>query len=207
MKNAVSIHIDIAELVFVVSKIAQDRKADWLDSFVESLVLKNGKNEFAVKLLNDVGEYQRIKGEKASKSAMMRWHKEQNANACERMQADTSACDVMRIDANDAKEKRREEKRRTDKKVLNTYTPEFEEFWKAYCRPKNKGSKPEAFKEWQKLTEAEMLKAMQGIIPYKDSQGSPEYMKHSERYLKHKMWEGTVGESIQEQELEFIPAN
>ena len=80
-------------------------------------------------------------------------------------------------------------------KVKNGYTEEFEEFWKAYCRPKDKGSKPEAFKEWQKLTETERPKAMQGIIPYKDSQNSPEYMKHAERYLKHKMWEGTVVES------------
>jgi hypothetical protein len=205
MKNAVSIHIDIAELVFVVSKIPQDKKADWLDSFVESLVLKNGKNDFAVKLLKDVQEYQRIKGEKASKSAMIRWHKGQDANACERIEPHTVGCEPMRSDANDAKEKNREEKRKTDKKVLNTYTPEFEEFWKAYCRPKDKGSKPDAFKEWQKLTESEQQKAIDSIIPYKNSQSSPEYMKHAERYLKSKAWEGlNTNKEEPQEELEFV---
>lgn len=79
-----------------------------------------------------------------------------------------------------------------------SYSESFETFWKGYCRPKDKGSKPDAFKEWQKLTESEQQKAIDSIIPYKNSQSSPEYMKHAERYLKTKAWEGINTEEQKE---------
>jgi len=85
------------------------------------------------------------------------------------------------------------------------YSESFETFWKAYCRPKDKGSKPDSFKEWQKLTESEQQKAIDSIIPYKNSQSSPEYMKHAERYLKSKAWEGiNYNEEESQEELEFV---
>ncbi len=191
MKNAVSIHIDIAELVFVVSKIPQDKKADWLDSFVESLVLKNGKNDFADKLLRDVVEFQRIKGEKARNSANARWHKEDNANECERMQQHTVECESMRSDANDAKEKNREEKRRTEKKErINTYSEDFEIFWSEYKRKEGNGSKTNAYKFWNKLTESEKTDAVKMLPAYKTSARETQFMQQAERYLREKTWEG-----------------
>ena len=87
------------------------------------------------------------------------------------------------------------------------YSESFETFWKAYCRPKDKGSKPDSFKEWQKLTESEQQKAIDSIIPYKNSQSSPEYMKHAERYLKSKAWEGiNYNKEESQEELEFVEA-
>jgi hypothetical protein len=109
---------------------------------------------------------------------------------------------------NNNKKDKNEENKEKDTIVSKkkAYSESFETFWKAYCRPKDKGSKPDAFKEWQKLTESEQQKAIDSIIPYKNSQSSPEYMKHAERYLKTKAWEGiTIQEETQE-ELEFVEA-
>lgn len=116
MQKAVSIHIDIAELVFVVSRIPADKKAEWLDNFCETLVLNNSKNEFADKLLNDVKKYQQVKSEKARLSARVRWGEKPEQKECDRMQSNANACEVMRSDANDAKEKNREEQNREEKK-------------------------------------------------------------------------------------------
>lgn len=90
------------------------------------------------------------------------------------------------------------------KEKKSIYSESFETFWKGYCRPKDKGSKPDAFKEWQKLTESEQQKAIDSIIPYKNSQSSPEYMKHAERYLKTKAWEGINIQEESREELEFV---
>lgn len=200
MKKTVSIHIDIAELCFVVSRIPHTEKADWLDSFVETLVLQNGKNKFADKLLNDVVEFQRVVSEKAKISANARWHKETNASGCDRMQSDTTVCEPMR---SDAKEKRREEKRRTDKKVLNTYTPEFEEFWKAYARKEGKGDKPKALKIWNKLNADDKTKAMRYIPDYIVTCKDTQYMKHAYGYLQGKLWESSVENEDEEQPMIF----
>lgn len=188
MKKPASVHIDIAEFSMIVMEIPATERGEWLLSFAKCLALgKPELNSYGATLLAEAIEFSNEISKKRTEAANARWHKKPDATVCKPMQTHAPA---LGCNANDAVQTEQ-----SRQKVLKTYTPEFEEFWKAYCRPKDKGSKPEAFKEWQKLTESERLKAIQGIIPYKDSQSSPEYMKHSERYLKHKVWEGTVSES------------
>ena len=151
MKKAVSIHIDIAELVFVVSKISQDKKAEWLDSFVETLVLNNESNSFATKLLKDVKEFQAVKAEKARQSANARWHKQDNANKCERMQPHSTGCETMRNDANYAKEQNREEQIRKDNKEKDTIVSKKKE-----VAPPD-GVDEQVWNDWMKIRKAKRV--------------------------------------------------
>jgi len=84
------------------------------------------------------------------------------------------------------------------KEKESVYPESFETFWSSYSRPKNKGSKPEALKEWQKLSDQDKVSALQNISAYKESQSNPEYMKHAERYLKSRAWEGVNTEEPKE---------
>jgi uncharacterized protein YdaU (DUF1376 family) len=92
----------------------------------------------------------------------------------------------------------KEEKDTIVSKKKVAYPEDFEIFWSSYSRPKNKGSKPEALKEWQKLSEPDKVYALQKISAYKESQSNPEYMKHAERYLKSRAWEGVNTEEPKE---------
>lgn len=201
MKKVVSVHIEIAELVFVVSKIPQDKKAEWLDDFVETLVMDNNKNGYAVRLLKNVEDYKKRKSEKARQSAMARWNKEEcermqtNADECERMQSDSIECETMRnyaIEQNRTEQIRKDIKKETNKE--KKFSESFSTFWSAYDRPDNKGSKENAYKQWNKLSEQERELAFKMIVPYKNSQKDLQYMKHAERYLRDKAWEGINAE-------------
>ena len=78
--------------------------------------------------------------------------------------------------------KRREEKR------SNTYTNEFECFWKAYSKSVGKSN---AFREWNKLspdtvlTELIIKKAKAQTIAIPD----PKYRKDAERWIRDRRWE------------------
>ena len=72
------------------------------------------------------------------------------------------------------------------KKEKNTYSSEYESFWKAYLR---KGSKKDGFTFWKKLTEEEKIEALD-YIPTYIKNNDKQYMKDAERFLKSKLWEG-----------------
>lgn len=79
-------------------------------------------------------------------------------------------------------------------KAEMSYTPAFESFWKLFrgrWNPKegeygsfNKGSKIEAFGEWNKLSQADQQKAIKGA-PFSAGQ----YTQDCCRWLKYKRWE------------------
>ena len=82
---------------------------------------------------------------------------------------------------------------KNDKKEINKekkFSESFSTFWSAYDRPDNKGSKENAYKQWNKLSEQEKELAFKSIVPYKNSLKELQYMKHAERYLRDKAWEG-----------------
>jgi hypothetical protein len=202
MKKPASVHIDIAEFSMTVMELSVEERSDWLLSLIKCLSYADPTlNEYGAKLLNEVETYreaERKRKEKYSDKGETRKDTERHGKT-EIPKRDTTE-QTDRTDQTVLKEKD------TIVSKKKAYSESFETFWKAYCRPKDKGSKPDAFKEWQKLTESEQQKAIDSIIPYKNSQSSPEYMKHAERYLKTKAWEGiTIQEETQE-ELEFVEA-
>lgn len=81
-----------------------------------------------------------------------------------------------------------------DKKVKESkeYTPAFESFWFAY--PSNRrGSKKNAFTEWQKIEPSLFDKITSAVIARRDN--DPDWLKdnrqfvpHAERYLKNERW-------------------
>jgi len=82
-------------------------------------------------------------------------------------------------------EKRREEKR------SNTYSDEFELFWKAYAKSVGKSN---TFKEWNKLKpNAELIKL---IIDKAKTQTiaipEPKYRKDAERWIRDRRWEDEI---------------
>jgi len=93
------------------------------------------------------------------------------------------------------------------KERINTYTEDFEIFWSEYCRPEGKGSKPNAFKEWKKLTNLEKDYALENILLYKKSQKETQYMAHAERYLKGRLWEGLAVEETKPKKFRPVTLN
>ncbi len=73
------------------------------------------------------------------------------------------------------------------KQATNLYPEAFEVFWKGYG--KFSASKKEAFKEWNKLPEAEQQLATDKLMDYCTFFPEPVYRKDPERYLKHKTFE------------------
>jgi hypothetical protein len=92
--------------------------------------------------------------------------------------------------------KRREEKR------SNTYTSEFELFWKAYSKSSGKSN---AFKEWNKLKpDVELIKlitekAKLQTIAIPESQ----YRKDAERWIRDRRWEDELTATTSER-VNFI---
>jgi hypothetical protein len=203
MKKPASVHIDIAEFSMTVMELSVEERSDWLLSLVKCLSYADPTlNEYGAKLLNEVETYreaERKRKEKYSDKGETRKDTERHGKT-EIPKRDTTE-QTDRTEQTVLKEKD------TIVSKKKAYSESFETFWKAYCRPKDKGSKPDSFKEWQKLTESEQQKAIDSIIPYKNSQSSPEYMKHAERYLKSKAWEGiNYNKEESQEELEFVEA-
>lgn len=72
----------------------------------------------------------------------------------------------------------------------NTYTREFDEFWKIY--PKKNGKK-NAFSQWKKLIKQDRQKAVDDIPKRKlDDKWLGGYIKDPERYLKDRQFEDEI---------------
>jgi hypothetical protein len=72
------------------------------------------------------------------------------------------------------------------KKPKNIYSEEFEKFWEEY--PKNaNASKPNAQKEFNRLSAEDKILAIAALPQYKKSAG--QYAKHAERYLRHRVFD------------------
>ena len=63
---------------------------------------------------------------------------------------------------------------------------DFESVWIQYNR---RGSKKEALKQWNALTEQERKTVIEHVPQYVASIADPRYQKHFERYLKSKHFE------------------
>jgi uncharacterized protein YdaU (DUF1376 family) len=75
-------------------------------------------------------------------------------------------------------------------KAKKDYTLEFEEFWKAY--PKNKASKTETFKSWNKITGVEygtITRAAREYGEYLARTASQSYTAHATTWLNNARWE------------------
>lgn len=70
------------------------------------------------------------------------------------------------------------------------YTEAFETFWAAYGR---KGSKADAFAEWQRAVKrAAPDVILAAVAPYLASKPDPQWRKDAERWLKGDCWESTL---------------
>lgn len=72
---------------------------------------------------------------------------------------------------------------------MTDYSPDFEEFWKAY--PKRNGQKvgkKPAFKVWATMKEGEKLLARQDVLKRNRQHGWGKYIRDGQRYLKHEGW-------------------
>jgi len=93
-----------------------------------------------------------------------------------------------------SQQKRREEKR------SNTYTSEFELFWKAYSKFVGKSN---AFREWNKLSPDTLLteliikkaKAQTIAIP------EPKYRKDAERWIRDRRWEDELTTKVASEDI------
>ena len=168
-----------------------------------TLSTKTGINESKIQRILKVFESeQMIEQQMNSKYRMIsisNWNKYQGSEQVNEQQMNSKrTADEQQMNTNNNNKNEENKEKDTIVSKKKAYSESFETFWKAYCRPKDKGSKPDAYREWQKLTESEQQKAIESIIPYKNSQSSPEYMKHAERYLKTKAWEGINAEEEKE---------
>lgn len=166
--------------------------------------IKESKIQRLLKLFENEQQIEQLTNSKYRIISILNWQKYQSGEQVNEQQmnnkrtADEQQMNTNNNDKNEKNDKNKEKDTIVSKK--KAYSESFETFWKAYCRPKYKGDKSSAFKEWQNLTESEQQKAIDSIIPYKKSQSSPEYMKHADRYLKNKVWEGMSQETKPEKE-------
>lgn len=86
----------------------------------------------------------------------------------------------------------KESKVKESKEKESTYTIQFEHAWNSYGR---KGSKKQAYIEWQKLSEEDRETALNHIPNYVEANEiEPHYMKDFERYLKQETFQGIIVE-------------
>jgi hypothetical protein len=86
----------------------------------------------------------------------------------------------------------KESKVKESKEKESTYTLQFEHAWNSYGR---KGSKKQAYIEWQKLSEEDRETALNHIPNYVEAnEMEPHYMKDFERYLKQETFQGIIVE-------------
>jgi len=96
----------------------------------------------------------------------------------------------------------------SEKPKGHEYPPDFEQFWKAYCAPKN-SSKSEAFKAWTKAKALlpNMVDHLAAVAAYRawldaesSRRGSQYPMKHAETWISERMWESYAVEPAQDYE-------
>jgi len=80
-------------------------------------------------------------------------------------------------------EEKRKEENRNDKLVW------FEDFWNRFDK---KTEKPDAIREWLKLTDNEINKALDAVDLYVQSTHDKQYRKAAHRWLKKKGWEDEI---------------
>jgi hypothetical protein len=86
----------------------------------------------------------------------------------------------------------KESKVQESKEKESTYTLQFEHAWNSYGR---KGSKKQAYIEWQRLSEEDRETALNHIPNYVEAnEMEPHYMKDFERYLKQETFQGIIVE-------------
>jgi hypothetical protein len=86
----------------------------------------------------------------------------------------------------------KESKVKESKEKESTYTLQFEHAWNSYGR---KGSKKQAYIEWQRLSEEDRETALNHIPNYVEAnEMEPHYMKDFERYLKQETFQGIIVE-------------
>lgn len=84
------------------------------------------------------------------------------------------------------------------------YSDEFENFWNAYNK---KGSKSQAYTEWEELTSDEQAAAVRFIPAYFASKPDIQFRKDAERYLKNKTFEDAIALPPTQTEIEKRPAD
>ena len=100
MRKPASVHIDIAEFAMTVMEIPEEKRSEWLLSFVRCLSLnKRELNEYGATLLDEALEYSKDISEKRREAANARWGKEKDAKGCKPMQKHTGALGCSAKDA------------------------------------------------------------------------------------------------------------
>lgn len=146
------------------------------DEMVKSII--NDFDLFVIKdgLFGSLSVQRRIderdaKSKKARDSAFARWNKDANALP-------------PQSDSNAIKEKKEKEKK--EKEIKEKL---FDEFWELYQK---KVGKPNAIKEWNKLTLDEMEKVIEVCPKYITYHQDPKFRKDPERFLKYKCWNDEI---------------
>lgn len=93
---------------------------------------------------------------------------------------------------NHAEEKRREKSREEEKREEEKREEKlvwFEKFWDRFDK---KTEKPDAIREWMKLSDTEINKALDAVDLYVQSTQDKQYRKAAHRWLKKKGWEDEI---------------
>lgn len=152
------------------------------------------RKEWTQGRLTDERSYVRVKSASQRHKAAKRWNTTTKDNAVAMPEGMPDACPLPTptiVDTNVSTLSDEAAPKQAKKpRGKGAYTPEFETFWKAY--PSTIGqSKPEAFKAWQKLTQAEQAQALASIPAYaallKREDGRK--VKHAQGYLNGRMFE------------------
>lgn len=160
----------------------------------KTLSLKTGINESKIQRILKVFESeQMIEQQMNSKYRMIsisNWSKYQGSEQVNEQQMNSRrTTDEQQMNTNNNNKNEKNDKNKEINKEKK-FSESFSTFWSAYDRPDNKGSKENAYKQWNKLSEQERELAFKSIVPYKNSLKELQYMKHAERYLRDKAWEG-----------------
>ncbi len=156
----------------IIKQLGSNVHIDFLDDNMDEVMATSKKNS-----VNAALGWQKRKVRKEAiampnDAVAMRSHKVAMPNHAEE----------KRIEENREEEKRKEENR-NDKLVW------FEDFWNRFDK---KTEKPDAIREWLKLTDNEINKALDAVDLYVQSTHDKQYRKAAHRWLKKKGWEDEI---------------
>jgi uncharacterized protein YdaU (DUF1376 family) len=151
------------------------------------------RKEWSQLRLTDEREYVRQKSLSQRHKAAKRWNKTRKGNAVAMPEGMPDECPLPTptiVDTNVSTLSETKAKPKGKGRAGNSYTPEYETFWKTY--PSTIGqTKMDGFKAWQKLTAEQQAQAMASLPSYaKLLRDNPtRVVKHVQGYLNGRMFE------------------
>lgn len=198
---------DDDEMLARLACMSSERWASNRETVMAFWTFDGRRKEWAQLRLTDERDYVRQKSLSQRHKAAKRWNKTRKGHAVAMPEGMPDGCPLPTptlVDTNVSTLSESKAKPKGSKRGRNAYTPEYEAFWKAY--PSTVGqSKPNGFKEWQKLTPDEQAQAVASLPAYTALlKKSPDrIVKHVQGFLSGRMFE-SFGATISQLETPAV---